>query len=209
MSYDDEWYNLDAKGPFSEEEQYEKLQTAMWLISSVLKQTPDVYWKFAKSHLKFPTIIVRIPYDFKKQIEFFAEKGVIRSGKGRTRDPYGEYNVEVERAYSEISAHRLNFSAEKLFSKKPLPEHKKQIASLPDISSKTVSQWVEPLLLALMGIYAGKPEQDKYLRKKAEDSLKGKNDSPSDSAIRAEIRSEFKKAIKRFAKERDDILSKD
>jgi len=95
MSYDDEWYNPDAKGPFSKEEQYEKLQTAMWLISSVLKQTPDVYWKFAQSHLKFPTIIVRIPYDFKKQIEFFAEKGVIRSGKGRTRDPYGEYNVEA------------------------------------------------------------------------------------------------------------------
>ena len=209
MSYEDEWYNPDAKGPFSEEEQYEKLQTARFLIARVLEQTPDIYWKFAKSHLTFPTVIVRIPFHFKIQMERFRVEGVIPKGKGRTRDPYSEYNLAVSLAHDELLTHKLNFLTEKLFSDDPLPEYKKQIASLPDISSNTVSQWEGPLLAVFMAFHNRNPEQDKYLRKKAKDSLKGKNVSPSDSDIRAEIRSEFKKAIKRFAKERDDILRKD
>lgn len=209
MSYDDEWYNPDAIGPFSEEEQYEKLHTARFLIARVLEQTPDIYWKFAKSHLTFPTVIVRTPFHFKIQMERFGEEGVIPKGKGRTRDPYIEYNLAVELAHDELLTHRMNFSAEKLFSDKPLPEYKKQIASLPDISSDTVSQWEGPLLVVFMAFHNNNPEQDKYFRKKASDSMKGKNIAPSNSAIRAEIRSEFKKAIKRFAKERDDILKKD
>jgi hypothetical protein len=45
------------------------------------------------------------------------------------------------------------------------------------------------------------------LEKKAKESLMGKSDSPSKAVVKAEIRAEFKKAIRRFAKERDRLLS--
>ena len=203
------WYDPDFEGPFEKGEQIEKLKTANFLIKQVLEKTPDVYWDYARSNLSFPTIIMRLPQDFNEQIETFKSKRVLRSGSGRTRDPNNEFNLAVDRAHSEMLAIQSQLSFDRLLKGPASSEILERIVNLPPLSLKTIDQWEGPLI----DVFELLSKQDIWLaelvEKKVREYLKGKKDSSNQKDINAEIRAEFKKAIRRFAKERDSLLSED
>ena len=203
------WYDPDFEGPFEKGEQIEKLKTANFLIKQVLEKTPDVYWDYARSNLTFPTIILRPQKDFKEQIEIFKSKGILPSGKGRTRDRDNEFNYAVDRTYSEMLSIKLQLIFDRQFKAPTSSEILERIDTLPPLSLETINQWEAPLI----DVFELLCKQDSLLaesvEKKAREYLRGKSDSPSQAVIDAEIRAEFKKAIRRFAKERDSLLSED
>ena len=206
MRSNDNHPDTSDKYEFTKEEQIEKLQTASYLIKEVLYHSPDIYWEYAKTKLLFPTIILRPPAQFKEQIKLFREKGVLLTGSGRTRDPDGEYNQAIDLAYSDLLSISFQLIIDKMFMGDPLPQLASIINSLPDLSSETVNQWEEPFLQTLDLLIEQNPKLASMVEKKAKESLMGKSGSPSKAVVKAEIRAEFKKAIRRFAKERDRLL---
>jgi hypothetical protein len=207
MRSNDNHPDTSDKDEFTEEEQIEKLQTASYLIKQVIYDSPEIYWKYARTNLLFPTIIIRQPQKFEEQINLFREKGLLLTGAGRTRDPEGEYNLAVDLAYSELLSIRFQLIIDKMFMSEPLPDLASTIIGLPDISLETTDQWEEPFLQTLDLLIEKNSSLASMLEKKAKESLMGKSDSPSKAVVKAEIRAEFKKAIRRFAKERDRLLS--
>ena len=206
MKKNDHQHDSNYASPKGEAEQIQKLRTAYDLIRQVLEETPEVYWDFARANLTFPTILMRPRKPFGDQIELFREKGVLSCESGRPRDWDGEFNKAVSLAYSQIVEIKLRFIFEQGFAKAPFPELVVQIESLPVLCMDTIKQW-EPVFLDILDILLESNSQlAESLEKKARGSLLGKTDSPSPAVLRAEIRVEFKKAIKRFVKERDSLL---
>jgi len=185
----------------------EKLQTASFLIKQVLEETPEIYWQYARSNLGFPTIILRPPKHFKEQVETFRGKGVLLTGSGRTRDPDNEYNHAVDLAYSELLSIKCQLTLDKMFMGDPLPDLASKIDTLPPICGDNLKQLEDPLIQILDILIDTNPKLAAMLEKKARESLMGKTDSPSAAVIKAEIRAELKKAIRRFVKERDSLLT--
>ena len=209
MRSNDNHPDTSDKDEFTEEKQIEKLQTASYLIKEVLYQSPDIYWKYARSNLTFPIVLLRPSHHSKYQFEFLTKQGLLPTGRGNRRNPNGEYNRAVDLAYSQILSIKIQLIMDKGFMESPLPELALQIDSLPDLSMDTLKQWETPFIGILDILIETNVNLAKSLEKKARESLMGKTDSPSAAVIKAEIRAEFKKAIRRFVKERASLLSEE
>tara|TARA_Y100000588_G_scaffold238411_1_gene252117 strand:+ start:1341 stop:2006 length:666 start_codon:yes stop_codon:yes gene_type:complete len=206
MKKNDHRFESNYAYPKGEADQTQKLRTAYDLIRQVLEEAPEVYWDFARANLTFPAILLRPRKPFDDQIKLFREKGVLPPAIGRPRDWDGEFNKAVVLAYSQIVEINLRLILEQGVIKTPLPELVVQIESLPVLCMDTIKQW-EPVFLDILDILLESNFQlAESLEKKARGGLLGKTDSPSPAVLKAEIRAEFKKALKRFVKERDSLL---
>ena len=179
---------------------------ASTVIIEVMEEAPEAYWEFARTYQTFPAIILRPPQRFQQQIKMFREKKILISGSGRTRDPENEYNKVVDQALSLLNELKIQLILDENFMEDPLPESVSEIGSLPPLIIKTIPKWEPILLMVLDQFLVTNLKLADSLKHKAKLSLSGRSDSPSEKMILSEIREEFKKAIRRAAKERDRLL---
>lgn len=177
-------------------------------ITELNESHPEKYVERATKSERVPLLMPRRREANKKFITMLKDKGVIITGKGRTRKANTHLNKEVEAAYEKVNKERLTCKMLK-YKHGKLDSLLEEIAALPALNKSSLDEvWRHWLTEAFMDSHNYKPEESPELLKLVKervDRIYAKREDENKSATKAdyrnEIKKDFRKAIPRLARE--------
>ena len=172
---------------------------------------PKQFWERAAKSERVPIFIPRKREKFKAFMDILKSKGIILTGRGRTRQQDSTFGREAKAAYEKVQEIRLEVIMMKNRGDK-LPPVLAEIADLPPFRTKTLGKlWMFWLMEAFMDTHNGEPEKSPELKKIVKKRVVNQAMlkslvRPIPNAYRNEIKRDFRRAVKRFAKEMTDLM---
>lgn len=195
--------NYKEPTPPTFDELWDKADRAVYELHETF---PEQFWERAAKSERVPIFIPRKKERFKRFMAMLESTGVILKGSGRTRQQDAPFSREAKAAYEKVWGKRKKLRVMRVCGHKANPSQA-EIVDLPDFHTKTLGKlWMHWLVEAFMDTHNGKPEESAELEAKVKPRVDKSKTSPTEKDYRNEIKKDFRKAVKRFAKEKTDLM---
>ena len=180
-------------------------------VSELYDTFPEQVWERAAKSERVPIFIPRKRENFKAFMDALKSKGIILTGRGRTRQQDSTFGKEAKAAYEKVQKEKFELRLMKIRGDKLQPVLV-EIADLPLFRTKTIYPlWMHWLMEAFMDTHNGEPEKSPKLKKIVKNRVVNQAmlkslARPTPKAYRNEIKRDFRRAVKRLAKEMTDLM---
>ena len=180
-------------------------------VAELYETFPKQFWERAAKSERVPIFIPRKREKFKAFMAMLKSEGVILTGSGKTRQQDSTFGREAKAAYEKVQKEKFELRLMKIRGDK-LPPILVEIADLPLFRTKTLYPlWMHWLVEAFMDTHNGEPEGSdelkEFVKKRVVNQARLKSlADPTPKAYRNEIKRDFRRAVKRLAKEMTDLM---
>jgi hypothetical protein len=186
-------------------------ETADRAVYELYETFPKQFWERAAKSQRVPIFIPRKREKFKVFMAVLKSTGVMLKGSGRTRQQDTPFSREAKAAYEKVWKERRQLRVMRKCGYKPNPSQA-EVIDLLQFRTKTLGKlWMFWMVEAFMDTHNGEPEKSrklkKIVKKRVVHQAKLKSLArPTPKAYRNEIKRDFRKAVKRLAKEMTDLM---
>ena len=200
--------NYKEPTPPTFDELWDKADRAVYELHETF---PKQFWERAAKSERVPIFIPRKRENYKAFMDALKSKGIILTGRGRTRQQDSTFGKEAKAAYEKVQKEKFELRLMKIRGDKLQPVLV-EIADLPLFRTKTIYPlWMHWLMEAFMDTHNGEPEKSPKLKKIVKKRVLNQAmlkslARPTPKAYRNEIKRAFRSAVKRLAKEMTTLM---